>query len=909
MIPSSNIRNLRVAPSVTDSENVSRPRYTSTARKPLILTHSSKDDLCTPTPRQPKKISHLEKNDYALLRTTSENGKVELLKQANGMSHMNRLGTPSSFVFLNGSVDFSTYSGNSSIQSAHEKKKWGNQPNLIFSPTLHATDSRTGLTLVLDHPGMLHASKTSSTAFKNNLTIGPPKSDLHERMKTMGEAIVNSWEKDSIKNGVNRGMTGKYTQLALHDKIQGMMFFHKGREFIDAVRDAIPENGAELRAYVAKKSEFSTSPEFQKKIFESQKKYVQYIASRPEQVKSPKTVEAIKVYEKYLSEGNSDIKSYFEVIGKNLHASMRQELLSHYEYYSNFGLRHNESYGRLFPWETKGIDIGHIDDISDMGQIKTQFANAKRFIMDYEKSRKLLLEQFSVKGIEHPVIKEFIDAKSAMLQEKGEASLTNDEKSEILNNIVHNMQQPIKTYSYQAGELKQVDLPSDITSKADSQDILTKERFVDISNQLRNFFNKQEWVSDSTASSMLKSLPEVDAISTPDEIIDNKDLTLTARKAVRAFLATGIEFRLHTEKADSGALHLNLLKEKNPHLSDRKIVEKNIEKFSIDSCMSIISSMQGVNWASSAKFEAAHSDSKKADYPSMAHLDYSDSVLHNYTSATPLTETISRPLQDTKTQAYKLGFSKLEKNIKSNMTEAWEARNIDASLFRKRITNFIDDVKTKYAIDLSSTLNVDDVGEVWNQLSQTQITTFGKKHNYELTQGFFNTLGADWSRSQDIKDESTLRQEYDRKDWNINPHGEMYRQHKVGKGNIVAFAPSQGAIEIAKKEIAKGRNPFRSLADMHHILDKLNDKQGDRFALHAIFMNQEVVSGLSSNSLRMINYWEREVLQKLSDEDKGLAPDLSEMISLTEAYCGGGKHHHSSFEINTVLESRKFPVR
>lgn len=889
---------------VNATSTLEKVNVSSSYPSSVMLLHKSKDDHCNPSIKNTDPKHSLKNKEYVLMRTIAVDPKVELEKQANTNPKVNTLGTPSSCVFLSGDPTCLTISSIQTPETA--KNKWGGKPNLIFTPTPKETNSRTGLTIVLDHPATLHSCSSASVVKKYNLTEAPPKSDLHERMKVKGRVIEDSWEQGGYRNGRNKGMYGKYTEFATHEHIQGKMFYQQAKFFVEAMRDAIPQSGANLRSYVVDQTKFDVAPDIQKKIFESQKKYAAFLASSSSEGKSQKIVDAVRVYEDYLSKTSNPMKSYFQVIGKETHSAMRMELLQHYENFSQSGYRHSELLGRIFPWEARGIDIGHIDDLGDRNELNKHFSYAKKFSLEYDNSRKEMAKGFKEQGLEHPVVKEFLDAKNGLLKDKGEPLLTESEKSNVLKKILTEMDKPLQIFSYQRGRLEQVDFPQDITIGKDdsSRGNLTKEKFVQISNRLRATFNKQERVSVASDSPSLKPLPEVKFKPTVDTIINNDALVQTAKRALESFLAADIDFELYTSVEDSGALFLKLLKDKTPGLSDRDIVLNNIDKFSLDNCMSIISSMHAKDWDSKVAFETVVPNTQSSDYKSFAYMDYDKSVLHNYASVTRDTKTLSRPQLDTKTDGVKFNFKNLEGNLKKNMIDAWGQRNIVNSIFNKRIKSFIDEVENKYEIPLKSILADDDVGAIWDKLLILQKEKFGEKHKHEITKSLFNALGADWSRSRDIRDESVFRRDYDANEWNINPHGAEYRQHKTGKGALVTLAPSEKAISIAEKEIEKGCNPFKNLEDMYHILDKLKDNQTDRFTLHAIFMDKEVLSGPSSSSLRMLNFWEREVLPSLSDEDKKVAPTLMDIAKLNEAYNTGGKQHHSAFEVESVTRNR-----
>lgn len=870
----------------------------------------SKDDLATPSAKPGAKPA-LDNDDYVLMRTVAVSPREELAKQANTNPKINTLGTPSTFIFLSGDPRFSTISSAQAPEVS--QTKWGGKPNLIFSPTPAETNARQGLSIVLDQPATLHAFRSSDVVTEYGLTSGSPKSNLHERMEAKGKAIVESWDKNVIRDGVNKGMYGKYTELAAHEGVQGMMFYLQAKDFVDAVRNAIPQKGAQLRTHVVAQTKFDAKPELQNKIFESQQKYVKFLKSIASEGRSPKTVAAVNTFEQHLQENPGANKNYFDVIGKDCHASMRAELLDHYKTFTQEGFRCNEALGRLFPWEAKGIDIGHIDKLTDSRDVNKHFSYAKRFALAYDGARKEMAREFKAKGLEHPVIKEFMDAKNAMLKEKGELPLSDGEKSAMLKKILHKMQVPLSTYSYQYGQLEKADLPSDIrwATKSKSKDLLTREKFISISNRLRDTFNRQPGVSENAGSLKLKPLPPVQPLTGEIGIIDNEKLLQTARKAVESFLASNVDFELYTSnlkvnntKEDSGALLLRILKEKNPAMSDRELVANNLDKFSLDNCMTVISSVQASSSEAKVKYEAVQPKSLASEYQSLAYLGYSKSTLHNYAAATEDNLSAPRPLQDTKAAGYQVKFDCLEGNVKENMAQAWEQRALDGSVFKDRIAGFIQHAENQYELPVREILSTDNIESVWNHLLLLQEQTFGSKHKFELSDGLFQALGGDWSRSKNTQDETVLRQEYDAKDWHINPHGSEYRQHRVGKGNLVALAPSKFAVAMAAGEIEKGRNPFKSLKDMNHVLEKLKGNQADRFALHAIFMNEEVLSGPSSSTLRMLNYWEQEVLPKLSDADKKQAPSMSEMVALNEAYCAGGKYHHTAFEVQSVARNR-----
>ena len=874
------------------------------ANPPMMLSAKSKDDIAIPSKKDTDPMNGVKNNEFVLMRTVAVSPKEELVKQANTNSKINTLGTPSTLVFLNGDPKFVTISSIQTPETA--KNKWGGKPNLIFVPTTRENNLRTGTTIVLDQPATLHSCSSGSVVKKYNLTVGPPNSDLHERMKTKGQAIEESWEQGGFRNGRNKGMYGKYTEYAAHDNVQGKMFYQQAKKFVDEIRDAIPHSGSKLRSYVVEQTKFDAAADIQKKIFKSQQKYANFLSSSSSESKSPETVKSVRAYENYLSTKPDPEKNYFEVIGETSHSAMRMELLQHYEKYSHSGYRHNEVLGRLFPWEAHGIDIGHVDDLTDKADLSKHFSHAKRFSMEYEKSRKDMASEFESQKFSHPVIKEFIDAKNGLLLDKGEPPLNESEKNNILQRILVKMNEPLQTYSYQKGELERVDLPGDITvgGKNSPKDSLTKENFVKLSNRLRSFFNKQERVSKDASSPSLKPLPEAKIQPTPNTIINDENLIKTAKKALEAFLATKLDFDLHSSPEDSGALFIKILKNSNPSLSDRDIVLKNLDKFSLDNCMSIISSMHAKDWASRVKNESVSSDTKASDYKAFSYIDYDESVLHNYAAATKDTKNLDRPQLDTKTGGHTFSFKQLEANVQENMKDAWSKRNNKDTAFASSVNRFFNEVKSKYEIDLSDITSSNDISSIWDKVLSLQEEKFGEKHNYELSKGLFEALGADWSRSKDTRDESLFRQEYDKSEWNINPHGIEYRQHKTGKGNLVTFAPSEKAINIAEQEIEKGRNPFKNLEDMYAVLDKVKDNQTDRFALHAIFMDKEVLSGPSSSSLRMLNFWERDVLPNLSDQDRKLAPSLDEIAQLNEAYNTKGKHHHSTFEVESVTRNR-----
>lgn len=538
-------------------------------------------------------------SDFKLLRTVTRNAEGEMWILANRRDDMNVLTTPATAIFPQGGTRYSTIS---SVQVPEvTKKKWGGCPNLVFSPTEINTDCRLGTSLVLEWPASLHTFRTGDLIDSYDAENKTIDQNLHSRFLKFGKVSQENWEQDVIRNGIKKGFFGKYSEYALHDNMQGPQLYQKGSELIQKIKHAIPEKGAQLREFVVSHSKINVSEEQQSLIFQSQQKYVQFLVSTNKTIESPKIVEACQKFENYLQKSPQGEESYFEVIGENLHAQMQQELLSHYTFFAKEGLRHNEFVGRLFPWEVEGLEIGHIQHPENKNEVILKFKNANLFANKFQMIRQSILVEFDILGTKHPLIVEFLDAKNAILQKKNEAPLTHEEQEIIFNKIKHQMAQTLITYSYQQGHFIKADLPHDLELSSNaSVNTLNSFNYVSIANKLRN----------------AASLPEVNY---PDEInvIESARLISTARIAVKALLKSGINFKLTSSKEDSGGLMLDLLKrEMQAHnLTNSmqaldtnsngflKLIEENIELFSLDTCLSIISSPCYQNDEIKAKYE------------------------------------------------------------------------------------------------------------------------------------------------------------------------------------------------------------------------------------------------------------------------------------------------------------------
>jgi len=837
-------------------------------------------------------------DDFKLLRTVTRSAEGEMWILANRRDDMNVLTTPSTAIFPQGGTRYSTIS---SVQvPAATREKWGGCPNLVFSPTVKNTSDRLGTSLVLEWPASLHTFRTGDLIDVSDAENKATQRNLHDRFLEFGRFSEENWEQDVVRNGVNKGCFGKYTEFALHANMQGSQLYQKGAELIEQIKHAIPERGAALRELVVSSSKINILPEQQRLIFESQKKYTQFLVSTNKNSESPKIVKACQKFENYLEKDPQGQKSYFEVIGEKLHAEMQAELVSHYAFFANEGLRHNEFIGRLFPWEVEGIEIGHIQHPENKEEVVLKFKNAKFFANQFQMVRQNMLVEFDILGIEHPLMTEFMDAKNAVLQEKGQDPLTTAEQESIFSKIKKKMAQSLVTYSYQNGHFIKADLPQDLKLS---------------SNAVVNTLNTFNYLSISNRLRRAALLPDI-SYPTETRLTESQSLTNIARNAVRAILESNFDFRLTSSREDSGGLMLDLLKKdfmQSHHLTDSdlelkeshdqflKNIKDNINLLSLDTCLSIISSPCYKNDAIKAKYENnAPFSSQESERLASALVDYSSEIHFNYADKHySLSKT--RPLCDYSVNGYTLPFHDMQSETQENLIQAWSLRKREP--FNERLRAFFKKIKEKYALDLSKEIEKPSMQIVWSDVQTLERRALGPDHKNEITKSFFNALGGSWSREETIQDElNTFRSLYPQQDWLQNPFGDQYRQHVTGRGALTPIAPSEAAIQLAEKEIHKGLRPFENLEDMLSILSKLTPK--DRFGLQAIFMNKPICAAPSGTALRIMNLWEQVSRQSFSFS----IPSMKEMEDLCIAYLAGEKSHHTQIEIGMSIDHRRFPV-
>lgn len=837
---------------------------------------------------------------FRLLRTVKVTAQQEMQKLTNTAPGKNILSTASTAVFLKG-PRFSTIS---SVQTPTKtKEKWGGKPNLLFSPSKQATLDRTGTTLVLNWPASLHTCRTGDLIDKYASESTSITESLNDRFIKFGAQLHDDWETDAVRNGQNQGMFGKYTELALHKALQGKVLFQKGYELIESLQNAIPQQGALLRKNLVKNLKKNAPKHIQDSIFKSHKKYVQFLESTGKKSKAPNTIKALNFYKDYIQKNPDSTLNYFEALRDDLFINMRQELFEHYKIYSHQGLRHNEFVGRLFPWEIKGVEIGHIQNLENISETTQKIALSRKFTKDIYAERMILLDQFEKQGLDHPVIKEFLDAKDSILLESNQAELSNDEKNIIYEKIKNEMSLNISSYCYQNGHLQYLDLPDDLTTSSNQKhrDTFTRKAFISTSNQLRSLFNSRPDI----AKNINRKLPLISYSVKENKILDSLELKMIAHKAVRIFLKSIDHFSLCTNKEDSGVMMITLLKNQpeNRSISDKNLVEKYLDTFSIDTCMSILSSIHSKDFQSKSKYENTKTTiSTKNLTHALSLTDYSTSSLYRYADQHRLLDE-HRPLLSFREHAFKLKFNQMEDASQKNLIKAWNQRLNSKSPFKNLIATFIKKALTEYGIDLNKFLSTHSISEVWDELKIIEDEIFGLNHNNELSRELFYTLGGDWSSSLEIRDEqASFRNEFPESEWLINPFGKQYRQHKTGKGSLVPIGPSEQSIQLAEAEITRGRNPFNNLEDLHHILSRIKDPI-DRFGLHAIFMNADTCASVSGTTLRMLNFWD-EILTRLNEKDRKQAPTLHQIESLCKAYMAEGKGHHSLFEIEAATNSR-----
>ena len=282
-------------PLVSVDSNFLREMYHYSSSKNHIEAY---DLALSPKATVEAKSMRMAVGDFKLLRTVTRSAEGEMWILANRRDDMNVLTTPATAIFPQGGTRYSTIS---SVQvPAATREKWGGCPNLVFSPTEKNTVDRLGTSLVLEWPASLHTFRTGDLIDTYDAENKAIDRDLHNRFLEFGQVSENAWEEEVIRNGVNKGCFGKYTEFALHPNLQGPQLYQKGIDLIDKIKHAIPEKGAVLRAFVVENSKINVSPEQQRLIFESQKKYTQFLVSTNKTSESPTIVKACQKFESYL---------------------------------------------------------------------------------------------------------------------------------------------------------------------------------------------------------------------------------------------------------------------------------------------------------------------------------------------------------------------------------------------------------------------------------------------------------------------------------------------------------------------------------------------------------------------------------------------------------------------------------
>jgi hypothetical protein len=358
--------------------------------------------------------------EILLFRTFSRAPEKEFEILSNNRKDDNILTTPSTLI-----IPEIRFSSISSMQET--ENRWKNKPNLVFQPTTKESLSRTGTTMVLCCPASLHTCRTGDLITHYDAENKAITKPLFKRFKEFAEYLKTEWEKDATRDGKNLGMYDKYTELPLHDDLQGKQLYEQGYDFIDSIKKAIPEKGHELYKYVIQETEKNISKEKQDKIFESHKKYTKFLNNTNKTNLSPNIIKACKKYEDYLKNFTGNLpESYFDIIGDELYQGMRQEIIDSYEKYINNGLRHNEFIGRLFPWEIRSIEIGHVNNKQDKKDVLKHIQIANKNCQEFVELRKNLLKEIEVDGFGCYLIKEFIDAKNDILSHNNQDKLSDD---------------------------------------------------------------------------------------------------------------------------------------------------------------------------------------------------------------------------------------------------------------------------------------------------------------------------------------------------------------------------------------------------------------------------------------------------------------------------------------------------
>lgn len=817
-----------------------------------------------------------------IIRTYSRLPQGEFDVLSNNRPEDNIL-TTSSTAVIPDKVKFSSISSMDDIEN-----KWANKRNLIYNPTKEATLSRTGTTIVLMCPASLHSCRTSALIGQYDLEASGIKENLFKRSAEFGKHLEDNWDKNAPNSN---NMYGKYTQLCLHEKLQGNQLYQKGYELIENIKDAIPQKGLDLLAYVVKESGKGIAKEKQDKIFESHKKYAEFLNRSNKANLSPATIKACKKYQDYLDSSSEDVdKKYFDVIGDDLYNAMRAEIISHYTQYIQNGLRHNEFTGRLFPWEIRSVEIGHINNKNDNEESRKAnrkaFTSAHKDAIDFTALRHKLLEEIQREGLEHYLIKEFIDAKNGILNHNNGIELNQAEKETILNKIKSELNKDIYVSSYQKGVFEKIDFLENSTV------LNSKPKPTTLNNATYN--KTSNFLSGSTKTTR----------NADKEIIPTPKMLETARNAVKVLLATEIPFNLTGSKEDSGSLMIHLLKEKNPELSDIDIIKSNIDNFSIDSCMSILSSPCYLNQELKEKYEFNEPSNIKLQSQSnvlpMLDPSYGTNIYNSYADKNYALDS-KRPLTSYSVSGYISLFDDMQEETQGNLKEAWQNRR--DGIFKDRISNFIKEIKKTYLIDFSPLLDSDDISDIWNKIKEIEYP-IDTENKHSISKGFFKALGGDWSRSTDIEDEKYFRDNFPESDWLQNPFGSQYRQHQTGRGALTPIAPSTKSIEIVKEYIKKGYKPFKNLEDLGSILNKIQNPV-DKNALNTIFLNKETCAGPSGTAIRIMNLW-GDILKKTNENPYiGEIPTKLQIEELCRVYLCGSRGHHTEIEVNNALDNRR----
>jgi hypothetical protein len=586
---------------------------------------------------------------------------------------------------------------------------------------------------------------------------------------------------------------------------------------------------------------------------------------------------------------------------------MREEMIYFYREYIQDGMRHNEFIGRLFPWELSYVEIGHIANKDDKKDIISHIQQANKDCQKFNEKRKLLLMEIKREGLENRLVKEFIDIKNDILTDAAQDSLSDKEKNIILQKIKALLIKDISLASYQNGVFEKIDLPEDseVLNPKPKPKILTKAKYDDIYDRLKNL--ECQNIKQTKQKYIPLTVEQKNNIY-QSEMYNEEKILKNARNLLKAFLASGINFDLIASRKDSGSLTLSLLKKHSPNLSDHEILEKNIDNLSIDSCISVLTSVSYLNDNIKAKYEKNIKYNPLVESHSYvtATLDYKKTVFNSFADNNDFLDK-KRPITSYAVNTYKLNFSSLSDDAQNNLKEAWLKRNEDP--FKEKIENFVSTINRKYNIDLKNLINNDNIEYVWNQIKTIENSLFGKNHEYAISHIFFNELGASYNKSLNILDED-FRLKFDKSEWSQNPFGEQYRQHITGKGSLMPLAPSQESIAIFEKEIDNGRRPFTKLSDLEYILSKINNPI-DRFGLKGIIMKQAIHSGPSGTALRIMNIYD-DVKNKIKNNPdfKNLKiPNEYEMQELCARYLSGDKNHNTYFEINAATYNRRFPAR